>query len=39
MLSIFTVLSIIMVPISWIYVRKIDFMKTNYPDYEGKDLI
>ena len=39
MLSIFTVLTLIMVPISWIYVRQIDFMKTNYPDYKGEDLI
>jgi hypothetical protein len=39
MLSIFTVLTIIMVPISWIYIRRIDYMKTNFPSYKGEDLI
>mgnify|MGYP007090453861 CR=1 FL=1 len=38
MISIFTVLTMIMIPISWIYVKRIDYMKNNYPNYKGEDL-
>ena len=38
MLSVFTLLTITLIPISWIYVRRIDYMKENHPNYRGEDL-
>lgn len=28
----------VMIPLSLIYVKQIDYMKDNYPDYKGEDL-
>ena len=34
----FLLFTITLIPISWIWVRKIDYMQDNYPDYKGEDL-
>lgn len=34
----FSLFTLILIPISWIWVRKIDYMQDNHPDYKGKDL-
>jgi hypothetical protein len=31
-------ISLILVPVSYAWVKNIDYMKDNYPDYKGEDL-
>lgn len=37
-MDIFLLFVMVMIPLSWIYVKQIDYMKHNYPDYKGEDL-
>ena len=34
----FLLFTIGLIPISWIWVTKIDYMQDNHPDYKGEDL-
>ena len=34
----FSLFTLVLIPISWIWVRKIDHMQDNHPDYKGEDL-
>lgn len=38
MLLIIAIIFIILTPISILWVRGIDYMQTNHPDYKGEDL-
>lgn len=35
----FLISLLIAAPISWLWVRGIDNMKKNYPDYKGEDFL
>ena len=35
---VFLIFFLIMLPISYLWVRGIDYMKKNHPDYKGEDL-
>jgi hypothetical protein len=37
-MNMFLLFTIMLIPISVIWVRRIDYMKDNYPEYKGKDL-
>ena len=37
-MNMFLLFTIMLIPISWIWVRRIDYMKDNYPGYKGEDL-
>ena len=36
---VFLIIFLIMLPISYLWVRVIDYMKKNHPDYNGDDFI
>ncbi len=38
MTMMFLFFTLVLIPISWIWVRKIDYMQDNHPDYKGEDL-
>lgn len=35
----FLIFFLIMLPISYLWVRGIDYMKKNHPDYKGEDFL
>lgn len=37
-LVVFAVIFISLIPIAWLWVRGIDYMHKNHPDYKGDDL-
>lgn len=37
-LIVFAVIFISLIPIAWLWVRGIDYMHKNHPDYKGDDL-
>ena len=36
---VFLIFFLIMLPISYLWVRGIDYMKKNHPDYKGGDFL
>jgi hypothetical protein len=39
MFVVFLIMFVITAIISWYWVRGIDYMKKNHPDYEGEDFL
>lgn len=35
---IFVIICIILIPVAWLWIKKIDYMYKNHPDYKGEDL-
>lgn len=35
---IFVIICIVLIPIAWLWVTRIDYMYKNHPDYKGEDL-
>ena len=38
-LIVFLIIFIIVVPISYLWVRGFDYMQKNHPDYKGEDFL
>lgn len=38
-LIIFFIVEIILTPIVWFWINRIDYMDKNHPEYKGEDLI
>lgn len=38
-LVLFLVILIVVAPISYLWVRGIDYMRENHPDYKGEDFL
>lgn len=37
-LILFLIISIFILPVAWVWVRRINYMIKNHPDYKGYDL-
>jgi hypothetical protein len=37
-LIVFALVCVLLTPIMWLWVRGIDYMQENHPDYKGDDL-
>lgn len=35
---IFLIICITLFPVTWLWIKRIDYMHKNHPDYKGKDL-
>jgi len=35
---IFAIICIVLLPVAWLWVTRIDYMHKNHPDYKGEDL-
>ena len=38
-IPVFALMFIVVAPISWSWVRGIDYMSKNHPDYKGEDFL
>jgi hypothetical protein len=39
MMIVFLFFVVVLSPLAWLWVRGIDYMQENHPDYKGDDLI
>jgi hypothetical protein len=38
-LILFFIIMVILTPFAWFWIKRIDYMDKNHPDYKGDDLI